>query len=66
LVTENFQFTAPHLQRSKKIQKSKEVADQLYKGILHTTRKQYSAEQKKRIMLAGLRDEERLAAFCRP
>ena len=44
---------------------SKDAADELVKGIKRKTRKQYSAEEKIRIVLAGLRGEESIAALCR-
>lgn len=44
---------------------SKDVADRLVKGIKRKTRKQHSAEEKIRIVLAGLRGEESIAALCR-
>ena len=44
---------------------SKAAADQVVKGIRRKTRKQYSAEEKIRIVLAGLRGEESIAALCR-
>ena len=44
---------------------SKDAADKLVKGIRRKTRKQYSAEEKIRIVLAGLRGEESIAALCR-
>jgi hypothetical protein len=37
---------------------SNDAADKLVKGIKRKTRKQYSAEEKIRIVLAGLRGEE--------
>lgn len=37
---------------------SKNAADKLVKGIRRKTRKHYSAEEKIRIVLAGLRGEE--------
>ena len=40
---------------------SKAAADKLVKGIRRKTRKHYSAEEKIRIVLAGLRGEERIA-----
>ena len=43
----------------------KDAADKLVKGIRRKTRKQYSAEEKIRIVLAGLRGEESIAALCR-
>ena len=44
---------------------SKEAAEKLVRGIKHKTRKQYSAEEKIRIVLAGLRGEESISALCR-
>ena len=44
---------------------SKEAADRLVKGIRRKTRKHYSSEEKTRIVLAGLRGEESIAALCR-
>jgi transposase len=49
----------------KKSGTSKDEADELVKGIKRKTRKQYSAEEKIRIVLAGLRGEESIAALCR-
>ena len=44
---------------------SKDAADTLVRGIKRKTRKHYSAEEKIRIVLAGLRGEESIAALCR-
>ena len=44
---------------------SKDAADKLVRGIKRKTRKHYSAEEKIRIVLAGLRGEESIAALCR-
>ena len=44
---------------------SKNAADKLVRGIKRKTRKHYSAEEKIRIVPAGLRGEESLAALCR-
>jgi transposase len=41
---------------------SKDAADKLVRGIKRKTRKHYSAEEKIRVVLAGLRGEERIAA----
>ncbi len=49
----------------KKSENSKDAADRLVKGIRRQTRKQYSADEKIRIVLAGLRGEESIAALCR-
>ena len=43
----------------------KAAADQTVRDIRRKTRKQYSAEEKIRIVLAGLRGEESIAALCR-
>ena len=50
---------------NKKSGTSKDAADKLVKGIRRKTRKQYYAEEKIRIVLAGLRGEESIAALCR-
>ena len=50
---------------NEKSETSKDAADKLVKGIKRKTRKQYSAEEKIRIVLAGLRGEESIAALCR-
>jgi transposase-like protein len=42
---------------------SKDAADKLVRGIKRKTRKHYSAEEKIRIVLAGLRGEESIAAL---
>jgi transposase len=44
---------------------SKDAADRLVRGIRRKTRKYYSDEEKIRIVLAGLRGEESIAALCR-
>ena len=44
---------------------SKDAADRLVSGIRRKTRKHYSSEEKIRIVLAGLRGEESIAALCR-
>ena len=43
----------------------KAPADQAVRDIRRKTRKQYSAEEKIRIVLEGLRGEESIAALCR-
>ncbi|TMV07534.1 IS3 family transposase [Ruegeria sediminis] len=50
---------------NKKSGTSKDAAEKLVRGIKRKTRKQYSAEEKIRIVLAGLRGEESIAALCR-
>jgi len=47
---------------NKKTGTSKDAADKLVRGIKRKTRKQYSAEEKIRIVLAGLRGEESISA----
>ncbi len=44
---------------------SKDAADKLVGGIKRKTRKHYSAEEKIRVVLAGLRGQESIAALCR-
>ena len=43
----------------------KPSAEQSVRDIRRKTRKQYSAEEKIRIVLEGLRGEESIAALCR-
>jgi transposase len=43
----------------------KAPAEQVIKDIRRATRKQYSSDEKIRIVLEGLRDEEPIAALCR-
>jgi len=43
----------------------KAAADKVVKGIRRKTRKHYSAEEKIRVVLAGLRGEESIASLCR-
>ncbi len=50
---------------NKKSGTSKAAADKLVKNIRRKTRKHYSAEEKIRIVLAGLRGEESIASLCR-
>ena len=50
---------------NKKSGTSKEAADKFVRGTKRKTRKQYSAEEKIRIVLAGLRGEESIAGLCR-
>ncbi len=50
---------------NKKSGTSKDAADKLVRGIKRKTRKHRSAEEKIRIVLAGLRGEESIAALCR-
>ena len=49
----------------KKPETSKDVADKLVKSIRRKTRQTYSAEEKIRIVLAGLRGEQSISVLCR-
>ena len=49
----------------KKPETSKDAADKLVKIIRRKTRQTYSAEEKIRIVLAGLRGEESISVLCR-
>ena len=44
---------------------TKDTAERAVRDIRRKTRKQYSAEEKIRIVLEGLRGEESIAALCR-
>jgi len=44
---------------------AKDTAEKVVKDIRRATRKQYSAEEKIRIVLEGLRGEDSLAELCR-
>ena len=50
---------------NKKSVGSKDAADKLVKNIRRRTSRNYSAEEKIRIVLAGLRGEGSIAALCR-
>ncbi|MDG1337036.1 MAG: transposase [Tateyamaria sp.] len=50
---------------TKKPQTSKDAADKVVKNIRRKTRQTYSAEEKIRIVLAGLRGEESISVLCR-
>jgi transposase len=45
--------------------RQKEPAEQVIKNIRRATRRQFSAEEKIRIVLEGLRGEESIAELCR-
>ena len=50
---------------NKKSGTSKDAADKLVKNIRRKTRRLHATEEKIRIILAGLRGEESIAALCR-
>jgi hypothetical protein len=62
-------FLVHHIQQGAKMrQKSrpqKNPAEQVVKDIRRATRRQFSAEEKIRIVLEGLRGEESIAELCR-
>ena len=43
----------------------KSHGEKVVKGIRRATRKQYSAEEKIRVVLDGLKDEDSIAELCR-
>jgi transposase len=49
----------------KKPETSKDAAEKLVKNLRRKTRQTYSAEEKIRIVLAGLRGEESISVLCR-
>ena len=55
----------PYLAMMKKPETSKDAADKLVKSIRRKTRQTYSAEEKIRIVLAGLRGEQSISVLCR-
>ena len=50
----------------KKPETSKDAADKLVKSIRRKTRQTYSAEEKIRSVLVGLRGEGSISVLCRP
>lgn len=47
------------------MQKKKQSAEKIIKEIKRNTRRKFSAEEKIRIVLEGMRGEESIAAICR-
>ena len=50
---------------TRKPQTSKDAAEKVVKNFRRKTRQTYSAEEKIRIVLAGLRGEESISVLCR-
>lgn len=50
---------------NKKPGTSRDATDNVVKNVRRETRQTYSAEEKIRIVLAGLRGEERISVLCR-
>jgi transposase len=48
-----------------KVEEHSEEAEQRVRAIRRATRRQYSAEEKVRIVIAGLRGEDSIAELCR-
>ena len=48
-----------------KVDEHSEAAERTVRAIRRATRRQYSAEEKVRIVIAGLRGEESIAELCR-
>jgi len=67
LLTEDFWFIVAPEGAAKMTQKSEpnETAEQHVRGIRRATRKRYSADEKIRIVLAGLRGEYSISELCR-
>jgi len=51
--------------KKQKAERHQDAADRTVKDIRRQTRKRYSAEEKVRIVLAGLRGEDSIAELCR-
>jgi transposase len=47
------------------VERQTEEAEQVVRDIRRAVRRQYSAEEKVRIVIAGLRGEESIAELCR-
>ena len=47
------------------MERQSEEAEKLVRDIRRATRRQYNAEEKVRIVIAGLRGEESIAELCR-
>ena len=47
------------------VERQSEEAEQVVRDIRRATRRQYSAEEKVRIVIAGLRGEDSIAELCR-
>ena len=60
-----FRLTRPPLQHSLKKSLAKAPAERVVKDIRRATRRHFSAEDKIRIVLDGLRGEDSIAELCR-
>src|SRR5208283_3680995 len=58
-------LTAKGAEMRSKVERQSEEAEKAVRDIRRATRRQYSAEEKVRIVIAGLRGEDSVAELCR-